>query len=199
MDIKSKLVGFAAAAVMTFGIAGSVFAATAPTQQVNLTINPGTEFSVAFDSASNYGAANFNLTNVQYLQAGYTYTVKDGRGTGDGWNVKASTPGLVRDANNAVVANANFHATNLTYWQDNTGFTADAGSITTGVSATSSWTPLLNGTGRVLLQAAPSTGVTPNGTGVFHSGDALYLDLPSAVAAGSYHAVLTLTLTSGQP
>lgn len=201
MNLKSKAIGLFAAAIMAVGITAPAFAADQ--QNVTYQITPGTQFSVTFDSGTNFQAKQFTLgdSSPQYSAAFY-YTVVDLRGTGEGWNVKASTPGFFTTGPSPVqVPNVQLRSTNLElYLNDSTpGFQAESGSITTGVTGTSNWTSIL-APGGLLMKGTPGiNGVTPNATGTFHAGDALYLSFPVAVAAGSYQATIQLTLASGQP
>lgn len=204
MNLRTKAIGLFAAAIMAVGMTAPTFAADQ--QNVTYQITAGTQFSVTFDSGTNFQSKPFTLgdSSPQY-SAAYYYTVVDMRGTGEGWNVKASTPGFFTTGNSPVqVPGVQLHSTNLElYLNDSTpGFQAEPGSITTGVGGVggaSNWTSIL-APGGLLLKGTPGiNGVTPNATGTFHAGDALYLNFPVAVAAGSYQATIQLTLASGQP
>jgi hypothetical protein len=196
VNLKSKILGVLGAAVIAAGFAAPTLAAD---RDFEYQITANDTLTVAFDGGTNFAAKSFTVGNAspQY-SASYTYTVTDLRGTGDGWNVKASTAGFF-NSDDVAVPGAVLHATNLTKWSDGLGYTADTNAITNGVSTISSWSPSLIGDGRVLIKATPGlyNGVFPNGTGVFHSGDALYLEFPFGVAADTYTATLQLTISSG--
>jgi hypothetical protein len=213
MNFKSKIVGFVATAVVALGIGGSALATPAgPTQNVQVQIGAGTQFSVAFIHATNFGNAAFSLgvqNSATIPSASYDFTVTDLRGTGDGWHVNVSSTDFT---NGPVTATgAVLSTTNNTQWasflpggaQSANGWVAGAGSITTGVTRVDpGFGANLIGTERTVLQSSNGVsliGAQPNGTGTFSSEHALFLAFPAAVAAGTYTSTVTLTLTSGLP
>jgi hypothetical protein len=204
VNLRTKLVGTLGAAVMLLGVAAPAFA-DSPTNQRTETyeITQGSTFSATIDSGTNFTSKQFTLgdSSPQY-SASYYYTVTDLRGTGAGWTLKASTPGFYTTGDSPVqVPNVQLHSSNLTrYLYGTTGdFTSDTGSVTTGVQGLSNWTSILAPGGVLMTGTAGLSGVTPNATGTFHSGDALFLTFPNAVAAGTYQSTITLTLSSNQP
>lgn len=214
MNLKAKVIGFAATAALALGIGGSALATpAAPTQNVQVQITAGSTFSVAFIHATNFGSAAFTLgvqNSATIPSASYDFTVTDMRGTGAGWNVKVSstdfTDGASHTATGAVLS-----TTNNTQWasflpggaQSANGWVAGAGSITTGVTRVDpGFGANLIGAMQTILQSSngvSTVGAQPNGTGTFSSEHALFLAFPAAVAAGTYTATVTLTLTSGLP
>ncbi|HEY7036977.1 MAG TPA: WxL domain-containing protein [Thermomicrobiales bacterium] len=201
--ILKKVLGLAAAALVAVGISGSALA-DAPTKVVTYQITQGTQLSVVIDSATNFGNSPFTLgvqNSATASSASYNYTVTDMRGNGKGWNLNVSSSDFT-DGDGDTVPGAKMQTSNNLWWNPATsaGYTAEAHSVTNGITYTSNFSNII-GAGRNILQAAPGTlsGVYPNGTGVFHSQEALFLEFPNAVAAGTYKATITLTLTSAQP
>jgi hypothetical protein len=203
MGFKAKAAGFIAAIAIAIGVSAPALAND--DQQVEFEITPGSEFSVEIIGGGNFRDTEFDLAVLSTVAGNgyYDYKVTDLRGTGLGWNVKASTTGFYSSTGD-LVEGAILRSTNNTPWATHVpagpnGFSADAGSITTGVTATSSWNSIV-GAGRVLLQATPGINDSyPNGTGVFYDEEALYLEFPSGIAAGTYTATVLLTLSSGNP
>jgi hypothetical protein len=207
MSFKSRVFALAATAAIALGIAAPAMADDSET--FSFTITSGSQFSVEithFDST--FGNAQFTLgvqNSSTVASASYVFKVIDLRGTGAGWNVKASSTGFFNTTTNDEIQGAALHSSNNTPWASNIpadpdGFYPAPGSIEAGVTATSAWTPSLIGAGRVLLKAAPGTPDSiPNGTGTFSDEEALYLDFPNAIAVGTYTATVLLTLTSGAP
>lgn len=202
MKLKGKIFGLAAAALMMLGVSGSAFAAENSSYVSTYTITAGTDFSVAIDSATPFQSKTFTLgdSSPQYSST-YFYTVTDLRGTGDGWTVKSGTAGFGTDpVTGPFIPGQQVRVTNF-YWQNADGIdhtNLDPNAITTGIGGKSNWTSIMTPGGAQVLRAI--TGVTdfhPNGSGVFHSGDTLYVQFPYGVAAGTYSATITLTLSSG--
>jgi hypothetical protein len=202
MKLKGKILGLAAATLMTLGVSGSAFAADNSSITTTYTINAGTDFSVVIDSATSIQSKTFTLgdSSPQYSNT-YYYTVTDMRGTGDGWTVKSSSAGFGTDpVDGPFIPGQQIHVTNL-YWQTTDGLNhsnLDPNAITNGIGGKSNWTNILVPGGAQVLRATPGVvDFKPNGTGVFHAADTLYINFPFGVAAGTYQATVTLTLSSG--
>jgi hypothetical protein len=211
MNLRYKLAALGAAALMMLGMSGAAMAADDTTNHT-FTITAGSEFSIDAFQNSNFGTVAFSLTNPQQWNvnsASFDYKVTDLRGNGKGWTVNAASPGFFNTVGNVAVTGEDLTATNNTPWATNLpgGLTPSGdgrfrwatGAVgTSAVSTTNSGSIL--GSGRTLMQAADGTpGNIPNGTGEFYDENALFLYFPPAIAAGTYTATVTLTLTSVLP
>ena len=199
-----RVFGIIAALLMTFGVAAPALAVD-DTTTVNVTITAGTQFSVDITSASSSFpsddfALGYNACNWGCM-AYYNYKVTDLRGTGNGWTVNAKASNFVSGPpNNAIVPGANLFRSNEVS-QNPSGFTASAGSISTGVSVGTQDNPtlIMNTSSLIISGASGMSGVTPNATGEFSAKESMWYTFPNSVAAGSYNSTLTLTLTSVIP
>lgn len=204
MNITHRLAAVAAAALMSLGVVAPAFAADA-TSSHDFTINAGTEFSIEVLRSTNFSPVSFNLTDPQQWNAGngsFDYKVTDLRGTGEGWVVTANSDGFVNKDTNVPVDGESLTATNNTQWAtglpaglvSGTDFRYETGAVGVGAVSTVNSGSILGG--RTLMSASAGTpGNIPNGTGVFYQEQAVYLYFPPAIAAGTYQATVTLTLT----
>jgi hypothetical protein len=208
MNLKGKIFGLAAAALMTLGISGSAFAADAQ-QNVTYSINSVGTLSVAIIHASNFSATNFTLgASSPTNSASYDFTVTDMRGTGAGWSVNVAASDFT-DGNGHTATDATMYSANNTFWASQlptglsqiaptaqTAFRFTPASVSTGVSAINSGANIINSSRTLLGSTAgvSTVGAQPNGTGAFSSEQALFLTFPNAVAAGTYTTTVTLTL-----
>lgn len=199
-----RFLAVAAALVLALALSGAALAGTTPSDNTDVTIVifAGTEFSVDITSeSSNFPSVGFSLGGSgcsEGCPAYYTYSVTDLRGSGAGWEVRASASDFRGGPNNAVISGATLVRTNESIFNPG-GFSASADSISTGVfvSTQDFPTPILNTSSLIIAGASGVSGVTPNATGIFSARETMWLTLPDSVAAGTYTSTLTLTLTSG--
>ena len=218
MNVKLKFFGLVATAIVLLGISSPALAQDGDDdeQDVDLTITSTDIFSIEVFHSTNFPDTQFTLDGLDSGNVGnasYDFEVTDLRGTGDGWNVNVASSEFANVDTLAVVPDAELHSTNNSDYAsffssplpphsvdvEADQFGSTSGSVRTGVSANSVWDDII-GSGHVLLSSDDGVdGVFPNGTGYFQDEEALYLNFPGAVAAGTYEATVTLTLTSGNP
>jgi hypothetical protein len=206
VGLKSKIAGFLAAAVVAIGIAAPALADD--DADVSFEILEGDELSVQILHASNFTAVDFNLLQTINWNAGngsVDLKVTDLRGTGAGWSVKASSTGFFSDLDDDPIEGSTLGVSNNTAWATGpytpasaSGFSAEAGSNSTGVTAPATSNSSILGSGQTILTAAPGiTNSYPHGSGYFHQQDVFYLSFPAGIAAGTYSATVLLTISSG--
>ncbi len=120
------------------------------------------------------------------------FTVTDSRGTGAGWRLTVQASrfwewdggAFVPDGHSLPIGSLHFP-----------GLAAEAVGTVSGMPAVSSYDGYVDGTGTLVL-ASSATG-EGMGTYQFSATDAMSLSIPSAAYAGTYRAVLTMSVISG--
>lgn len=202
MNFK-RITGVAAALLLALTMAGTALAVDpSDSTDVSLTINAGSQFSVDITNSNNFPSRTFSLgaTGNYSYSAFYNLQVVDLRGTGAGWNVTASGSAFTPAVPGSGLPTVN----NGLYWlacAAATGFCADSGSISDGVSVVAGSPDIIAAPGSIFKSSAGTTAApSPYGTGTFSTQEVVYYTgFPNALAVGTYTTTVTLTLSGTAP
>lgn len=182
--IKRSVLGLVGAAAITASIGAPAFAADTVTQ----VIKGDGELSASIADAS---LTTINYSNSEVITDGsLTMSVNDPRGTAEGWNVTVASSNFVYKGASTIgqdIPNKNFSITKVLDPSYVAGQPIDARG------------PLAVSEGAGSLDAARETILANEGSGSGTYGQELPVSLlvPAYSQAGTYTAVLTVSITSG--
>jgi hypothetical protein len=182
--IRRTTLALAAAATLTVGVVGSVFAADTATQEVKPT--PGGGQLAANISDFTFSTLDFSMddqTNTGSLQLNVT----DSRGVGKGWSVNVASGDFQVSGSPVVVPATGFSIT-----------TAGTPVKVTGqpVQAAGPRVPATNSTGALDTARKPIEASAHTGNGSYTQTLGVSLVVPGGTEAGVYQANLTVTIAS---